>query len=54
MMDFLERNYVGAMAVYGAVMAGWTYLEFADQKLTYVMAMQAFIVIALLIINAKR
>ena len=50
-MDFLERNYVAAMAVYGAVMTFWTWIAFEEQSFTYVMAMSAFIVIALLIIH---
>lgn len=47
----MMKNYVAAMAAYGAVMCGWTWIAFADQSFTYVMAMSVFIVIALLLIQ---
>ena len=47
----MMKNYVQAMAAYGAVMCGWTVWAFRDQSFTYVMAMSVFIGLALAIIQ---
>ena len=47
----MMKNYVQAMAAYGAVMTFWTWIAFREQSFTYVMAMSVFICLALAIIQ---